>query len=85
MTPHTTPLRNGSMSELRDKMPDRKFPLQLPEEKGLDRCIRTICAAVATLHDCGESNVDIQRAMTAINLFGPDNVIKRMEAAEAAE
>lgn len=29
------------------------------EEKGLDRCIRTIVAAVMSLRDCDESDSDI--------------------------
>ena len=71
--------------ELRDKMPDRKFPLSLPEESGLDRCIRVLCAAVMTLRDCGESDSNIDKAAKAVMLFGPLEVIKRMEAAELAE
>jgi hypothetical protein len=51
------------------------------KETGLDRCIRTVVAAVMTLRDCGESDSDIAKALNAVNLFGPLEVIKRMDAA----
>ena len=51
------------------------------EVKGLDRCINTIVTAVMALRDCGESDSDIARALNAVNLFGPLEVIKRMDAA----
>jgi len=50
-------------------------------EKGLDRCINTVVAAVMALRDCGESDSDIAKALNAVNLFGPLEVIKRMDAA----
>ncbi len=59
-----------------DKQTDRPGP-----EAGLDRCIRTVVSAIMALRDCGESDGDIAKALDAVNLFGPLEVVKRMEGA----
>lgn len=51
----------------------------------LDRCIRTVFAAVIALRDCGESDDDIILALKAIQKYGPREALNRFDKQEDAE
>lgn len=50
---------------------------EVNSERGLDRCLRTVYAAIMALRDCGENDADITKALKAILDYGPRQALDR--------
>jgi hypothetical protein len=41
------------------------------DDHGLDRCLKTVYAAIIALRDCGENDEDITTALKMLLAYGP--------------